>query len=419
MPIRILPKTDKHDEYSRKQRQKQYMDKHGEPGPRRKRLNPDLTAQKRAGKIEDLHERMGGGEKGKPHSSREGRVASGKRRLWRYRKKAEDVMSGKPTIKGGPVGPKKRRKPHPTSGVKILKAKGGRAGYQGGGRTRLLEELGRVEAEPSNRNRRAEISRVHGELNRGYKTGGRIGLKHGNTPRGPKDKWREKIRDMGKRRLPVGAEGIFGLGVKGKPHSSPEGRKATSKRAIKRLTDGSRQKKWEEFRDRLRDIKKRVPDPRRKPEKPKPIDPRSPYVKDRVMTPLRAKHGIGSLVKKGISKILKPKGKGLGSGIKPSEVKDILKSPGKSWGKTRAEYLREYAPYFGGRSIKKQVKEGVQARNKESKKVFKSAKGKAAGGRISRGHGGSATQQHYLQHGYGPTKIKLRAGKPKLAKKGW
>ena len=49
----------------------------------------------------------------------------------------------------------------------------------GGGRTNLLEELGRVEAEPSNRDRRAEISRVHGELNRGYKTGGRVGFKHG------------------------------------------------------------------------------------------------------------------------------------------------------------------------------------------------------------------------------------------------
>ena len=60
---------------------------------------------------------------------------------------------------------------------------GGRAGYQGGGRTNLLEELGRVEAEPSNRNRRAEISRVHGELNRGYKDGKRVGLKHGT--RGP------------------------------------------------------------------------------------------------------------------------------------------------------------------------------------------------------------------------------------------
>ena len=49
---------------------------------------------------------------------------------------------------------------------------GGRTGKFGGGRTNLLEQLGRVEAEPSNRNRRAEISRVHGELNRGYAAGG-------------------------------------------------------------------------------------------------------------------------------------------------------------------------------------------------------------------------------------------------------
>ena len=41
------------------------------------------------------------------------------------------------------------------------------------------------------------------------------------------------------------------------------------------------------------------------------------------------------------------------------------------------------------------------------------------GGRIRKGHGGSTMQQHYLQHGYGPTKAKLRAGKPKIAKKGW
>jgi hypothetical protein len=49
---------------------------------------------------------------------------------------------------------------------------GGRTKKFGGGRTNLLEQLGRVEAEPSNRNRRAEISRVHGELNRGYAIGG-------------------------------------------------------------------------------------------------------------------------------------------------------------------------------------------------------------------------------------------------------
>ena len=49
-----------------------------------------------------------------------------------------------------------------------------RAGYRGGGRTNLLEELGRVEGEHSNRNRRAEVSRIHGELNKGYKSGGAV-----------------------------------------------------------------------------------------------------------------------------------------------------------------------------------------------------------------------------------------------------
>ena len=72
---------------------------------------------------------------------------------------------------GGRIG-------HNKGGRVGLKA-GGRAKKFGGGRTNLLEELGRVEAEPSNRNRRAEIGRVHGELNRGYKTGGRVGLKKG------------------------------------------------------------------------------------------------------------------------------------------------------------------------------------------------------------------------------------------------
>ena len=68
------------------------------------------------------------------------------------------------------------------SGVAL--AKGGRTGKFGGGRTNLLEELGRVEAEPSNANRRAEISRVHGELNKGYKTGGRAKLAGGGRPDG-------------------------------------------------------------------------------------------------------------------------------------------------------------------------------------------------------------------------------------------
>ena len=79
--------------------------------------------------------------KGKPHSSPEGRFFS-----------------------------KLRTQP-----LKIKFNKGGRAAFQGGGRTNLLEELGRVEGERSNRNRRAEVSRIHGELNKGYSLGGRVG----------------------------------------------------------------------------------------------------------------------------------------------------------------------------------------------------------------------------------------------------
>ena len=72
---------------------------------------------------------------------------------------------------------------------------GGRTGKFGGGRTNLLEQLGRVEAEPSNPNRRAEISRVHGELNRGYKDGGRIGFKKGTDKR-----WMQKVSASIKKR---------------------------------------------------------------------------------------------------------------------------------------------------------------------------------------------------------------------------
>ena len=65
-------------------------------------------------------------------------------------------------------------------GNRLTAAKGGRAALRfGGGRTDLLEELGRVEGERSNRNRRAEISRVHSELNKGYAKGGRAGFEHG------------------------------------------------------------------------------------------------------------------------------------------------------------------------------------------------------------------------------------------------
>ena len=146
---------------------------------------------------------FGLGEKGKPHSTKEGKEATMKRARERLRskkgvggiakilgKKAVDwIKKNRKTIRKevySPEGKKKTKdmldklkKKYPDSQMfGPGKAKGGRIGYQGGGRTRLLEELGRVEAEPSNRNRRAEVSRVHRELNKGYKDGGSTMQQH-------------------------------------------------------------------------------------------------------------------------------------------------------------------------------------------------------------------------------------------------
>ena len=73
--------------------------------------------------------------------------------------------------------------------------KGGRVEKFGGGRANLLEEVGRIDAEKMNPNRRAEKSRVIGELNRGYNKGGRVGLKKGGD-----DKWIQKVDASIKRR---------------------------------------------------------------------------------------------------------------------------------------------------------------------------------------------------------------------------
>jgi len=73
-------------------------------------------------------------------------------------------------------------------GGRVGHNKGGRAGRQIGGRANLLEEVGRLDAERMNPNRRAEKSRVIGELNRGYNKGGRVGLKKGGD-----GKWIQKV----------------------------------------------------------------------------------------------------------------------------------------------------------------------------------------------------------------------------------
>jgi len=68
-------------------------------------------------------------------------------------------------------------------GKGIAKADGGAIKRQVGGlgRRNLLEEVGRIDAERMNPNRRAEKSRVIGELNRGYKKGGAIRRRGGGV----------------------------------------------------------------------------------------------------------------------------------------------------------------------------------------------------------------------------------------------
>jgi len=105
---------------------------------------------------------------------------------------------------------------------KRVYATGGRVGlWHGGphntGRMNLLEEQGRIRAEPQTRNVRAEEGRVIGELNRGYSKGGRVGLKKGGN-----GKWIQKVTASIKKR---GTEGkctpITKPGCTGRAKASP------------------------------------------------------------------------------------------------------------------------------------------------------------------------------------------------------
>jgi len=212
-----------------------------------KKINYDKAYVKSRSLVKDVYDAVAPkhslGQKGKPHSSKEGRTAAVGRTV-------RDI--------GKILSPERDKK-------------------FGGGRTNLLEQLGRVEAEPSNPNRRAEISRVHGELNRGYakggvvrrakkfKThgkdvptmaaqGGRIGLKGGSKSKpwgtGPKPGTHEFLmQQLHKPRKGKAVGGAMsaarraaktfieraGGSEKGKPHSTKEGRIASGKRKISRF----------------------------------------------------------------------------------------------------------------------------------------------------------------------------------------
>ena len=158
-------------------------------------------------------------------------------------------------------------------------------------------------------------------------------------------------------------------GPEGKPHSTKEGRSAEAQRAY---------------------IRKFGPqEPRRKR-----------------IWPKRAKHGLGGAIKKIIQKVVKPKGV-----FKPKPVPKSVTDKPTGWS-PKGEYtkaddnkinsmLKKLGDEIKAQPLPPKTKELVKklqkayphhdsaGRNKASKKMFKSAKGKAEGGRIGLSHGGS------------------------------
>ena len=158
--------------------------------------------------IKSIHEQLGGSEKAKPHSTKEGRVASGKRRLERLHRKAmsdyhDITWAGPDREKGKPhssqegqiaTGRRNFRKvlERYKGRAKPLRAKKGVGG--------IAKIIGRKAVEWIKKNRKTIKKEIYspegkkktqdltkklqeGLKKPGHAKGGRIGLQHGNRPR--------------------------------------------------------------------------------------------------------------------------------------------------------------------------------------------------------------------------------------------
>ena len=255
-------------------------------------------------------------------------------------------------------------------------------------RENRLEELGRVDAERARtsrgkRNLREEKDRIRSEL----ATGGSIG-KLKQTERKPQSPSRPKARPKAgpkggtnpKGTLLTGdhplVKGMAG-GVKGKPHSSKEGRMSSFKRKFDRLTRTAKKGLGKKAGPSPEDIQ-RIKDKMKKPKQMQPLRKGGSAKKPRPHGPhmwvrgdKRKKYAAG-----GVSKILGRLGRAIKKQPLPKKTKDL---------------------------------------NKKFKKAFPDhdSKGKLKTRRPGYSNGGSAAE-HYLQHGYGPHKS---AGKVLKGKK--
>jgi len=317
-----------------------------------------------------LRNALAGGIKGKPHSSPEGQAASAGRTIKR-------------------LGQKNKRHWREDSPREI------KVGNTQGGLLRDKHKFrdGGPEGKPhsTKEGRRAEAQRAYMR-------------KHG--PQEPRRKTlavTDKYKEVREKLNPFAKKDIserFGGSKKGKPHSTKEGRVAAGRRRLNRI-----------LTDHSKPFPKR-PKPRLKPWIEHP-EYRPPKPKKRFMTPLRAKHGIGSLVKKIITKI-KPKPKGV---FKPKPVpKGVTDKPTgwspkgssiKSDDKKINSVLKNLGDEIKAAPLPPQLKKTL----KKAQKAFPHKK--AAGGRIGLQHGNRPRPQ-------GPhTWVRKKPKGVKIAIKGW
>ena len=198
----------------------------------------------------------------------------------------------------------------------------------------------------------------------GYKAGSSVGKTKGPKGIGKGQTIRDRLKEASKR---DGRKSFFeqaGGREQAKPHSTKEGRTAAGQRRVGRILEQLKPKTMEQR-----------PLPRYTPKKPG-------WPKRKPMQPLRAKHGIGNIVKKGISKILKPKGV-----FKPKPVPKTVTDKPTGWS-PKGEYTKADDNKIN--SMLKKLGDEIKAqplppKTKELVKKLQKAYGphkKAEGGRI-------------------------------------
>ena len=198
------------------------------------RILPDTEKKKARGRGPDAGQRY--------KSLRKRTVSSSKTRAFRKAKDRKEDLRFMKIVHDKKFGDRPKLKKHPQSTV---------TGYFASQQRKTNKAIGQKynPYNPKSAKNPGGYKGTHyrGSIDKrlGAKSGGRIGLKsgkspkHGKSPGWPKQplppKWRDidKYKDLGKgRKIP---EGIFGLGEKGKPHSTKEGKEATMKLARERL----------------------------------------------------------------------------------------------------------------------------------------------------------------------------------------